>query len=161
MKIILLSIFLFAFSFSDQQSSAKGKSDPIELVIKKVKTLKKNSKDIPVEFFVINRNPFPVYLNNLSCWSASRPLIKYNGGKVPPAIKVKVDPACVKALVHIKASDTLQVKYNYTIEQFIDLSKPGNYKLQFEYKGTLFNEMKNKLNEITLVSNEISFDVKD
>jgi hypothetical protein len=53
------------------------------------------------------------------------------------------------------------VKYNFTIEQFIDLSNRGNYKLHFEYKGILFDENKNKLNEITLVSNEISFDVQD
>ena len=159
--MISLSVFLFAFSFSDQRSLAKGGSDPIELVIKNVKTLKKNSKDIAVEFFVINRNPFPVYLNNPSCWGTSRPSIKYNGGKVPPAIKVKVDPACAKVLVQIKANDTLHMKYDFNIERFIDLSKSGNYKLQFEYNGALFNEKKNKLNDITLASNEISFDVQD
>jgi hypothetical protein len=161
MKMILLSVFLSALSFSDHKWPAKGGSDPIEMVIKNVKTLKKNSKDIAVEFFVINRNPFPVYLNNPSCWGASRPLIKYNGGKVPPALKVKVNPACAKELVHVGANDTLQVKYNYNIERFIDLSKTGNYKLQFEYNGALFNEKKNKLNDITFASNEISFDVQE
>ncbi|MFL5747528.1 MAG: hypothetical protein ACJ751_22830, partial [Niastella sp.] len=99
MKLILLSISLFALSFSDHIRTPKDISTSIELKIKKLGPLKKNSKDIPVEMFVINRNTFPVYLNNPSCWGATLPVITYNGVNVSPAIKVRVNSSCAKELV--------------------------------------------------------------
>ena len=160
-KIAVL-IFLFSCSSSLKNRNTNNlKTNVIEIEIQEIGNIRKGSKNIIVNLLIKNSQSIPVYINDPTCWGSSIPLIRFNRAKAYSIIKIKINPECAKKLVRINGNDSIVLTYKYYLDEFIDVNRIGNYNLQFAYSGALYSVSKDKLKNIDLLTNAISFDISN
>jgi hypothetical protein len=152
-SLVYTLISLLLMSFMMNKSS-------IQFKILDIPSFSIHEKEITITFEVINHSNKSFMISDPRYLVNFIPIIKYNNQSYEHCKKINPDLSKLDELICLKPLDTIELDYSYKLDELCSFSEAGEFTIQFEFNGNIYDENKKKIDmDIPLVSNTKKFNV--